>query len=89
MQETPSSNEDYEQVDLLLRGFQLSRMLRLVADLEIADKIASDGGMPLDPLPPDASPAAQADAYACLLDARRIERAAVIGASAGAPSAMP
>ena len=40
------------------------------------------------PLPADASPAAQADAHACLLDALGIPRAAVIGASAGAPSAM-
>lgn len=40
------------------------------------------------PLPPDASAAAQADAHACLLDALGIPRAAIIGASAGAPSAM-
>lgn len=40
------------------------------------------------PLPEDASPGAQADAHACLLDALRIGRAHVIGASAGAPSAM-
>ena len=40
------------------------------------------------PLPEDASAAAQADAHACLLDALAIPRAAVIGASAGAPSAL-
>jgi pimeloyl-ACP methyl ester carboxylesterase len=40
------------------------------------------------PLPADASPAAQADAHACLLDALGIERAAVVGVSAGAPSSM-
>ena len=40
------------------------------------------------PLPADASAAAQADAHACLLDALQIKRAAVIGASAGAPSSM-
>jgi 2-hydroxy-6-oxonona-2,4-dienedioate hydrolase len=40
------------------------------------------------PLPADASDAAQADAHACLLDALGIERAAIIGASAGAPSAL-
>jgi pimeloyl-ACP methyl ester carboxylesterase len=40
------------------------------------------------PFPVDASPEAQADAHACLLDALGIERAAIIGASAGAPSAM-
>ncbi len=40
------------------------------------------------PLPADASPAAQADAYACLLDTLGIPRAAVVGFSAGAPSSM-
>jgi pimeloyl-ACP methyl ester carboxylesterase len=40
------------------------------------------------PLPADASPAAQADAHACLLDALNIRRAAVVGFSAGAPSSM-
>lgn len=40
------------------------------------------------PLPPDASPMAQADAHACLLDALKVERVAVIAASAGSPSAL-
>lgn len=40
------------------------------------------------PLPDDASPEAQADAHACLLDALGLERVAVIGGSAGAPSSM-
>jgi 2-hydroxy-6-oxonona-2,4-dienedioate hydrolase len=40
------------------------------------------------PLPADASPAAQADAHACLLDALGLQRVAVFGASAGAPSSM-
>ena len=40
------------------------------------------------PLPVDASAQAQAAAHACLLDALRIRRAAIIGVSAGAPSAM-
>jgi 2-hydroxy-6-oxonona-2,4-dienedioate hydrolase len=40
------------------------------------------------PLPADASAEAQADAHARLLDALGIARAAVLGASAGAPSAM-
>jgi 2-hydroxy-6-oxonona-2,4-dienedioate hydrolase len=40
------------------------------------------------PLPSDASPAAQADAHACLLDTLGIERASIIGISAGAPSSM-
>jgi len=40
------------------------------------------------PRPALASPAAQADAHACLLDALKISRAAIVGASAGAPSSM-
>jgi 2-hydroxy-6-oxonona-2,4-dienedioate hydrolase len=40
------------------------------------------------PRPADASPEAQADAHACLLDALGIGQAAVLGASAGAPSAL-
>lgn len=40
------------------------------------------------PLPADASPMAQADAHACLLDALNLRRVAVLGASAGAPSTM-
>jgi 2-hydroxy-6-oxonona-2,4-dienedioate hydrolase len=40
------------------------------------------------PRPVDASPQAQADAHVCLLDALGIERAAVMGVSAGGPSAM-
>jgi 2-hydroxy-6-oxonona-2,4-dienedioate hydrolase len=40
------------------------------------------------PMPPDGSAAAQADAHVCLLDALGIRRAAVMGGSAGAPSAL-
>ncbi len=40
------------------------------------------------PRPADASPQVQADAHVCLLDALGIATAAVIGVSAGAPSAM-
>lgn len=40
------------------------------------------------PMPPDATAAAQADAHVCLLDALGIRQAAVLGGSAGAPSAM-
>jgi pimeloyl-ACP methyl ester carboxylesterase len=40
------------------------------------------------PLPPDPSPAAQAGQYAALLDALQVERAAVVGLSAGGPSAL-
>ena len=40
------------------------------------------------PMPVDSSAAAQADAHVCLLDPLDIERAAVMGGSAGAPSAL-
>lgn len=40
------------------------------------------------PLPDAATPAAQADAYACLLDALQIKRAAIIAYSAGGTSAL-
>ena len=40
------------------------------------------------PMPTDASPAAQVDTHVCLLDALGIRQAAVLGGSAGAPSAM-
>jgi pimeloyl-ACP methyl ester carboxylesterase len=40
------------------------------------------------PVPDDTSPAAQADAAAALLDVLGVDRAVVVGASAGAPSAM-
>ena len=40
------------------------------------------------PMPIDASPQAQADAHVCLLDALNVRQAAILGGSAGAPSAM-
>ncbi len=40
------------------------------------------------PMPLDASPAAQSDAHVCLLDALGIGKAAVLGGSAGGPSAL-
>jgi 2-hydroxy-6-oxonona-2,4-dienedioate hydrolase len=40
------------------------------------------------PRPIDASPEAQADAHACLLDTLEIAKAAVMGVSAGGPSAL-
>jgi pimeloyl-ACP methyl ester carboxylesterase len=45
-------------------------------------------GYPRTPLPEDASPAGQADAFACLLDALGIQQAAVLGTSAGGTSAI-
>lgn len=59
---------------LAARGFQVVAMSRF--------------GYLRTPLPLDASPEAQADAHLCLLDALGIGRVAVMGASAGAPSAM-
>ena len=65
--------------------------------LEIAEELAHRGfrvvapsrfGYLRTPMPGDASPEAQADAHACLLDALQIEHAAIAGVSAGAPSAM-
>ncbi len=56
------------------RGFRLIAMSRF--------------GYLRTPLPTDASPPAQADAHACLLDALGIKRVGVFGASAGAPSSL-
>lgn len=65
--------------------------------LEIAEPLARAGlrviavsrfGYLRTPLPADASAAAQADAHACVLDALGIRRAAVLGVSAGGPSAL-
>ena len=44
------ASEDWRELDLLLRGFQISRMLRLVADLGIADKVAADGRVAMNDL---------------------------------------
>jgi 2-hydroxy-6-oxonona-2,4-dienedioate hydrolase len=60
--------------DLVAAGFRVIAMSRF--------------GYLRTPLPADASAAAQADAHAALLDALEISTAAVIGGSAGAPSAM-
>ena len=65
--------------------------------LEIAEPLIERGfrviavsrfGYLRTPLPADASPMAQADAHAALLDVLKLDRVAVIGVSAGAPSAM-
>jgi hypothetical protein len=45
---SPDDQQDRVELDLLLRGFEVSRMLRLVADLEIADKIEPDDVVPVD-----------------------------------------
>lgn len=60
--------------ELAARGFQAVTMSRF--------------GYLRTPLPVNASAAAQADAHAALLDALGIARAAIIGISAGGPSAM-
>jgi pimeloyl-ACP methyl ester carboxylesterase len=65
--------------------------------LELARPLIDDGfrviapsrfGYLRTPLPKDASPMAQADAHAALLDALQLEKVAVLGVSAGAPSAL-
>jgi pimeloyl-ACP methyl ester carboxylesterase len=65
---------------MMVAGSELARSARVIA--------VSRFGYLRTPLPSDPSPAAQADAYACLLDALKVERAAVFAASAGSPSAM-
>lgn len=64
---------DFDQA-LVGRGFRIIAMSRF--------------GYLRTPLPSDASASAQGDAHACLLDALGIQRAAVVGISAGAPSSM-
>lgn len=43
-------NDDRAALDLLVRGFQVSRMLRLVADLGVADRIAPEAQIDIEPL---------------------------------------
>ena len=50
MSEPRDANDERAALDLLVRGFQVSRMLRLVADLGIADRVASDGHVAVDAL---------------------------------------
>lgn len=45
-----SMQSDVEALDLLIRGFQVSRILRLVADLAVADKLSEDGARGVDDL---------------------------------------
>lgn len=49
MREAVENTQDREALDLLIRGFQVSRMIRLVADLGVADKI-SDAGLDVQAL---------------------------------------
>jgi hypothetical protein len=42
MTEPGTADAERTALDLLLRGFQISRMLRLVADLGVADRIPPD-----------------------------------------------
>jgi len=67
------------------QGLALGRTLAAQGHRVIA---VSRFGYLRTPLPADGSAQAQADAHACLLDALGIERVAVLGASAGAPSAL-
>lgn len=61
---------------------------RLLIDAGFRMLAPSRFGYLRTPLPDDPSPAAQADAHACLLDALGVARVAVVGASLGAPSAV-
>ncbi len=49
----PAPDQDWVELDFLLRGFQVSRMLRLVADLGVADRIAPDRSIEVDRLAAD------------------------------------
>jgi DNA-binding IclR family transcriptional regulator len=51
----PESQPDDElaALDLLLSGFQISRLLRLVADLGVADRVTPDGGVSVGDLARD------------------------------------
>ena len=55
MADVPTGNDDREALDLLIRGFEVSRMLRLVADLGLADKLPRDGNTPVSALAADCS----------------------------------
>jgi hypothetical protein len=49
----PDAEDERTALDLLLRGFQISRMLRLVADLGVADRIAPEENVALGDLARD------------------------------------
>ena len=50
MSEPATADPERAALDLLLRGFQVSRLLRAMADLGVADRIAADGQVALDEL---------------------------------------
>lgn len=50
MPEPQGADHERTALDLLLKGFQVSRMLRVVADLGVADRLAPDGCVALDDL---------------------------------------
>ena len=50
MPEPQGGDHERTALDLLLKGFQVSRMLRVVADLGVADRVAPDGRVALDDL---------------------------------------
>jgi hypothetical protein len=62
---TDTGDLDGERIalDLMLRGFMVSRMLRLVAELAVADHVAADAPAPIE-----------AVAAACGADAQRLRR---------------
>lgn len=70
----------YDQALLMSPWLGLSDKFRWIA--------VSRFGYLRTPLPANASPAAQADAYAALLDALNLPQVTVVGGSAGGPSAL-
>ena len=53
MSKPPAADSDRAALDLLVRGFEVSRMLRLVADLGLADRIAPEARVALNDLAQD------------------------------------
>ena len=53
MTKTDPTDEDRRALNLFVRGFQISRVLRVVADLGIADRIAPHGSVPVEDLAAD------------------------------------
>jgi hypothetical protein len=45
-----TDDADREELNLLLHGFKISRVLELIADLGVADKVPSDGHISVDDL---------------------------------------